>query len=207
MARRRNDDLIGGDEDVEQISLRTADVHSVVGGVSLPWLMKAFRMGRGTAERKLMGCAPIGQGKHGTPLYDLPEAASFLIKPRVDIEEYIKGIKPDQLPERLREAYWSAKLKSQRWEEKAGQLWRTEKVLERFSEILQSMRVKLQLIPDRVERESGLTPEQHEIIRKIVDGVQDEIYQELVEFARTGKTPNQLGEEEPPVERNEDDLL
>lgn len=203
---RRNDDLVGGD-DVEQVSLRTADVHSVVGGVSLPWLMKAFRMGRGTAEKKLMGCPPIGQGKHGTPLYDLPEAASYLVKPRVDIEEYIKSVKPDQLPERLREAYWSAKLKSQRWEEKAGQLWRTEQVLERFSEVLQSMRVKLQLIPDRVERESALIPEQHEVVRAIVDDVQDEMYQDLVEFAKNGRTPNQLGEAALGSARDEDDLI
>lgn len=192
---RRNDDLIGDAEEAEQISLRTADVHSVVGGVSLPWLMKAFRMGRGTAERKLMGCAPIGTGKHGTPLYDLPEAASYLVNPRMDIEQYIRTIKPDQLPERLREAYWSAKLKSQRWEEKAGQLWRTEHVLTVFSEVLQSMRTKLQLIPDRVERAQGLTVEQHQIISTIVDEVQDEIYQELVEFAKSGRTPNQLGED------------
>ncbi|MFC3724393.1 DUF1441 family protein [Neoaquamicrobium sediminum] len=204
---RRHDDLVGGEEDVEQISLRTADVHSVVGGVSLPWLMKAFRLGRGTAERKLMGCAPIGTGKHGTPLYDLPEAAAYLVKPRVDIEQYIKTIKPDQLPERLREAYWSAKLKSQRWEEKAGHLWRTERVLTVFSEVLQSMRTKLQLIPDRVERAHGLTVEQHQVISAIVDEVQDEIYKELVEFAKSGKTPNQMGEEGDPPERDEDDLI
>lgn len=204
--RRDDDDLIGGDEEVEQISLRTADVHSVVGGVSLPWLMKAFRMGRGTAEKKLMGCPPIGTGKHGTPLYDLPEAAAYLVKPRVDIEQYIKTIKPDQLPERLREAYWSAKLKSQRWEEKAGHLWRTERVLSVFSEVLQSMRTKLQLIPDRVERVAGLSIEQHQIVSAIVDEIQDEIYRELVEFAKTGRTPNQLGEEGGNA-REEDDLI
>lgn len=205
--RRRNDDLLGEAEEVEQISLRTADVHSVVGGVSLPWLMKAFRMGRGTAERKLRGCPTIGQGKHGTPLYDLPEAASYLVTPRVDMEEYIKSIKPDQLPERLREAYWSSKLKSQRWEEKAGHLWRTELVLERFSDILQSMRVKLQLIPDRVERATGLDVEQREIVTAIVDDVQDEMYQNLVTFAKEGATPNQLGEDRRAADRNDDDLI
>lgn len=205
---RRNDDLIGGDEErprVEHFTLRTADVQSVVGGVSVPWLMKAFRMGRTTVERKLRGLEPIGKGKHGTPIYDLPEAASYLVNPRVKIEDYIKSIKPDQLPEKLREAYWSAKLKSQRWEEKAGHLWRTERVLERFSDILQSMRQKLQLIPDRVERASGLTNEQRAIVTAVVDDVQDEIYKELVTFAKTGKTPSQLGEEADP--EDEDDLI
>lgn len=190
---REDEDLIGGDD--EPLNLKTRDVHSVVGGVSLPWLMKAFRMGRGTVERKLMGCEPIRTGKHGTPIYDLPEAASYLVTPRVDMERYIQSIKPDQLPERLREAYWSAKLKRQRWEEKAGHLWRTEKVLEVFSGVLQSMRTKLQLIPEEIERAAGLSEEQHAVVRSVVDEIQDQIYHELLAAAKNGRTPNQLGEE------------
>lgn len=170
--------------------------------------MKAFRMGRTRVERKLRGCQPIGQGKHGTPLYDLPDAASFLVNPRVNVEEYIASINPDQLPEKLREAYWSAKLKRQRFEEKAGHLWRTEKVLTRFSEVLQLMRVKLQLIPDRAERASSLSVEQRGVITSIVDDVQDEIYKVLLDFAETGATPNQLGEETGgESERDERDLI
>lgn len=180
----------------DDFSLRTADVHSVVAGVSIPWLMKAFRMGRGKVERRLRGIAPVGQGKHNTPLYDLPEAAACLVKPRIDLEEYIKEMGPDALPEQLRDAYWSAMLKKQRWQEKAGELWPTAKVLERLSEVLQDMRVKLQLIPDSVERQVGLTAEQRRIVTEIADSVQDEMYQVILRFAESGETPNQLGEHE-----------
>lgn len=205
---RRDDDLIGGDETVEHVTLRTADVHTVLGGVSVPWLMKAFRMGRGTVEKKLRGCQPIGHGKHNTPLYDLPEAASYLVKPRINMEEYIRSIKPDQLPERLRESYWSAKLKEQRWREKAGDLWRTSDVLTVFGDVLQKMRTRLQLLPDAIEREAGLDEKQFAAARTAVDAIQDEIYQELQALAKTGKTLSQLGEEDgDDTQDDEDDLI
>lgn len=204
---RRDDDLIGGDETVEHVTLRTADVHTVLGGVSVPWLMKAFRMGRGTVEKKLRGCQPIGHGKHNTPLYDLPEAASYLVKPRVDMEEYLRSLKPDNLPERLRESYWSAKLKEQRWREKAGDLWRTSDVLTVFGDVLQKMRTRLQLLPDAIEREAGLDEKQFAASRTAVDKIQDEIYQELQTLAKTGRTLSQLGEEGGDDTRDEDDLI
>lgn len=206
------DDIIGNVDEPpvrnigEDLMLRTGEVHSIIGGVSIAWLMKAFRMGRATIEKKIRGCQPIGKGKHGTPLFDLPEVAAYLVSPRVDLEEYLKGVKPDALPERLREAYWSAKLKQQRFEEKAAHLWRTERVLEVVSEILQNMRSKLQLIPEGVERETGLTPEQHQVIRDIVDAVQDEMFKDLVRLGATGSTPNQLGEERA-AQRDYDDLI
>jgi len=196
-----DDDLIGDVPDEEQderISLRTSDVHSVLGGVSVPWLMKAFRMGRQTVERKLAGCRPIGQGKHGTPLYDLPEAAAYLVKPRATIEQLLASLKPDELPEKLREAYWNAKLKQQRYEERAGHLWRTDRVIALFSEVLQEIRVKLQIIPDRVDRETGLTSQQLKSLSRIVDEVQDDIYQYILSLKDKRYTPSQLGEEVEP---------
>jgi len=201
---RDHDDLIGGDE-VEQVSLRTAEVHTILGGVSLPWLMKAFGMGRQTAERRLRGCHPIGQGKHGTPLYDLAEAASYLVTPRMQIEEYLKGLKPEQLPERLRESFWSSKLKQQRWEEKARHLWRSEDVLNAFSDILTILRTSLQLIPDRIELEHGLSDEQREVVTQIVDDVQAEMHSKLKAYAEGRSTPSQISEsvDEP----DEDDLI
>ena len=169
-------------------------------------------MGRGTIERKLTNCQPIGQGKHSTPLYDLPEVASYLVKPRVDLSEYIKTMKADALPEHLREAYWSAMLKKQRWEEKAGQLWRTDMVLALFTEVLQEMRTRLQLLPDEIERACSLEPATVDVVRHLVDELQTAIHATFVEFAQTGDTPSQLGEHrrdhpEQQVERDNGDLI
>lgn len=194
------------------LSYRTSDVHSVLAGVSIPWLMKAFRMGKQTCERKLRGCKPIGSGKHGSPLYDLAEASAYLVKPKVDLAAYIATLKPDALPENLRDPYWSAMLKKQRWEEKAAHLWDSERVIELFSEVLSSMRMRLQLLPDEVERVCGLSPANVETVRHLVDELQADMHQTFINFAASGTDTSQLGSyraenPEPIRGRDNDDLV
>jgi Protein of unknown function (DUF1441) len=179
---------------MEDYTLRTAEVHSVVSGVTIPWLMKAFRMGRGTIEKKMIGCKSIGTGKHNTPIYDLPEAAAYLVTPRMDVDKYLQGIKPDQLPERLRESYWNAMLKRQRWEEKARHLWRDEDVLNTFSEIFKLVRTSLQLLPDRIDEANGIDEPQRLAITLAIDEVQDEMHREIVRRSTLKTTPSQISE-------------
>lgn len=196
-----DEDLIGGPvtsaENIgEQLSFRTdSEVHGLNGGVSVAWLMKAFRMGRGTLERKMRGCAPIGRGKHGSPLYDLPEVASFIVMPRHAIATYLEDAKPEDLPEKMRDSYWTSKLKQQRYEEKAGDLWRTHKVIETISDVLTDLRSMLQLIPDETHRKSTLSKEQSDALTVVVEAVQQRIYEHIVDLSKNQSTPNQLGEE------------
>lgn len=207
-----------------QLTLQGDGVESPVGGVTVPWLMKAFRMGRATVERKLGGLEPVGYGRHRTPLYDLPEAASYLVKPRHDLHKLLREMKPEDMPERLREAYWGAKLRQQKWEEKAGHLWPTPAVMDLFSNVLTELRMRLQLVPEAIEREAGLDLEQIAATRMVVDSIQDEIHKALQAIAEGGDSLSQLGrdrleneddpfdellDEEPPARpvRNNDDIL
>lgn len=196
-----DDDLIGGDipnvrNIGEDLTYRAdPEVHGINGGVSVAWMMKAFRIGRQTLERRLVGCAPIGKGKHGSPLYDLPEAAAYIVMPKRAIADYLKDVKPEDLPENLREGVWNAKLKQQRFEEKAGDLWRTSRVIEVISEVLVDLRSRLTLIPDDAERAAGVTREQRRKIAEIVESIQEDMYQSILNLEKSQFTPNQLGEE------------
>jgi hypothetical protein len=188
-----DEDLIGDvREEVEHVTFKTADVHTVIQGVSIAWLMKAFRMGRAAIEAKLAGCPAVGTGKHNIPLYDLPVAASYLIKPRMSQAEMFKTLRPNDLPDKLKDAYWAAKLKQQKYERQAGELWRTEDVLDTFAEVFKILRQSLQLIPDAVDREKGISPEQRQIITRAVDAIQDELHQKLVLFAQERATPSSV---------------
>lgn len=195
------------DDDDENVSLKSSDVHSVLGGVSIPWLMKAFRMGRQRIEQCLRGVTPVAQGKHNTPLYDLIDAASCLVTPKIDIAEFIKNMGPDALPEKMRDGYWAGRLRQQTWERNAGDLWRTRTIVEKLGEVLLAMRVKLQLMPEMIERQHGLSSEQRTSLVAIVDEVQGEMYQVILDFTKNSKTYNQLGSEEPLSERNDEDIV
>lgn len=198
MGRAENDPLLNGDDldDVgEELRFRTADVHNMLGGVSVPWLMKVFGMGRQTVERKLTGLRPVGLGSHGSPLYLVPDAAARLVKPTLAAEELLKDMKPSDMPEKLREAYWNSKLKQQRFEERAGTLWRTEKVMTLVGEFLQEFRQKAMMLPDDAEKDLGLTREQHKKLQALVDEMQGDLYEWVLALKEGRATPNQLGEE------------
>jgi hypothetical protein len=211
--RRDMDDLIGDiaeddgyiESPQDKLSFSSKDLHRISGGVSIQWLAKAFRMTRHNVQKSLGDIRPVGVGDYGQPLYDLPEAAQLLVAPIVDIKKYLKTAKTSELPENLREAVWNSKLKAQRWEEKAGHLWRTENVMSFFGDILADIRDRLQLIPDKVERMHGLTIENYRLIRHAVDEVQEEIHDRIVAMAKTTTIKSQLHDEK--IDRDEDDLI
>jgi hypothetical protein len=204
--KRRRDlsDLVGApsiEPDEAQLSFTAKDAIMLQGGVSTQWLARAFRITRHMVEKKLKNCRPVDSGAMGNPLYDLVEAASYLVQPKLDIKQYLKTAKADELPEALRAAVWDSKLKKQRWEEKAAHLWRTEYVMDRMGEILQNTRQRVQQIPDKVERIAGLSIEQYKIVRNATDEVLMEIYDEIVEMQKGEKHFSQLHDE--PVESDD----
>src|SRR5690606_1139483 len=90
---------------------------------------------------------------------------------------------------------WNAKLKQQRFEEKAGELWRTSRVIEVISDVLVDLRSRLTLIPDDAERTAGVTRDQRRKIAEIIESIQEDMYQSILNLEKSQFTPNQLGEE------------
>lgn len=182
--------------DEDRFSTNSRDVHLIANGVSVQWLAKAFGITRDLVGKKLQRCRHIDTGAAGNPLYDLREAASYIVEPKLDIEEYLATIKPDKLPDRLRESFWNARLKEQKFNREAGSLWYTEQVMAFFSEVLQELRDKLQTIPDTVERLAGLDEKQWLMVRNMIDGVQEDLYQTVKKIADGDLTMNQLDADE-----------
>lgn len=195
-----SDDLIGDIPDrvapgrAEKLSTRTVDVHRVVGGVSVPWLVKAFRMSRSKIEKALRDCRPIGTHANGGLYYDLPEAASFLVTPKKDLRDMLKSITAKDLPDELREGYWSAKLKEQKFRVLAGELWPTPAVLEVLGETFKTIKNTIQLWSETVDESVGLTDEQRDLVVKLCDRLQDDLYKALVLQAKSNATESQLAE-------------
>lgn len=184
------------EEETGGFSTSSRDLYKVINGVSVQWLAKAFGLTRHVVEQRIRGCRVVSSGDYGNPLYDLRDAAAYLVEPKIDIEEYLSKVKPEKLPEKLRESFWNAKLKEQRWKRSAGELWDTERVMAVFAEVLGNIRDRLQLIPDTVERLGGLDVKQWQMVRNLVDQAQDEIHSEILRFADGDTTLNQLGQEE-----------
>lgn len=173
------------------------EIESVYRGVTVGWLAQAFHMDPKTVKMKLKDCPPLHR-RQGGFVYELDKAAAYLVKPKFNIEEYLKGMSISELPTKLQNAYWDAQIKRQKWEENAQNLWRTEKVVEVFGAVFQTIKFAMQLWPDDLERAAALTVEQREKLQAALDGLQNDLHGRLVMQANSAATKAQIAEEEEP---------
>jgi hypothetical protein len=149
-------------------------------GASVSILGELFGMDNRDVTKKLAKCKPCGE-RNGWPIYKLGEAARYLVEPVIDIEEYIKTLKPSDLPTALQDAYWKGQLSRQKWEENAKHLWRTEAVMSVLTGVYKNLRQGLMLFSDTVEAQKGLNAEQRAVIEGLTDNLLDEMRRTLVE--------------------------
>lgn len=191
------DDLIGGapePEPEERVSLNLAETY---GGVSAHWLAQMFGADKNTIKKKLAKAnVPIAGYRGQNPLYLLVEAAPYLIKPKVDIVAYITSLRPNDLPPVLSDAFWSAMLKKQKWQENAGDLWRTADVLEVLGDLNLMIRSRVNLWAEDVDRAEGITDAQRKEINRLSDELLQSIHKALVELPSKRKTSSSLAEED-----------
>ena len=79
-----------------------------------------------------------------------------------------------------------------------------------FSDVFQMQKATMQLWTEDLERITGLTNEQRALLVTLVDGLQNEIYQHLLDMKASKHTPNQRSEieiDDPFAEQPEEDLI
>lgn len=171
---------------------------SAMEGVTVSFLAQVFGMDHNKVKNRLRNCPIKERRKRGKTqqqhLYDLATAAEYLVEPNIDYEEVLKKIKREDLPPSINTAYWDAQLKRQKWEENAGQLWRTETIRGAIGGMFQTMKFTIQLWADTIERQTGLTEEQRELMNEMTDSLQQNLFQTLEENAAAQMTGPQLAE-------------
>lgn len=183
-------DLIGEPEPMSM------DIAEVYGGVSAHWLSQVFGHDKNTIKKKMASAnLEIVGYRNGGPLYRISDAAAWLVKPKVDLVSYVKSLRPNDLPPMLNDAYWGAMLKRQKWEENAGDLWRTEAVLEVFGDLALSFKTTVNLWVEEVDRQESLTPEQRKILMELTDKLLEQLHEVMVEAPRKKKTLSTVVEE------------
>jgi hypothetical protein len=172
----------------------STDLRQMHGGVTITWLAAVFHMDRNVCIKRLAGCPELRRGVGGSPLFDLAQAASYLVKPRLDIREYMKSLRPSDLPPYMQSEFWEAQNKRQKWEENAGDLWRTEKVRDAYTSMFTMIKETINLWVDSIDRKTNLNPGQRAVLTQLVDGLQNEIHKKVIEYAGQNKLKPQISE-------------
>lgn len=168
-------------------------VEDMLAGVTVSWLSQVFSMDPKTVKQKLADCPPLHRRKAGY-VYNLAVACRYLIPPAISVDQFVKTMKPSDLPAAFQETFWAAALKRQKWEENAGQLWRTDQVREVLSEVFKTIKFTVQLWADTIEQQKGLTDEQRKLLNTMTDKLLDQVYKGLLENAKKKRTNSQRAE-------------
>jgi len=187
------EDILGQASDKPNDDEFSLDMTDIERGVSITWLAYAFHMDKNTVKRRIAPLESIGK-KLGHPVYAMRQAAAYLIQPKVDIADWIKKLRPNDLPPLLQETFWAAALKRQKWEENAGDLWRTDAILDVFGELAMSIKSQVQLWVENVDRNHNISPEIRKAITEQSDNLLAEIHKILIEAPSKKRTENQLSE-------------
>lgn len=139
------------------------------GAATMTQLAQMFHTDSKTLPKRMRGLQSCGTNKRGHKVYLIREAATRIVRPGYEIEEYIRQMSPQELPPLLSKEYWNGQNARIKFEETVGNLWPTEKVIEAFSAGLAALRMTILLILDTVERERSLNEEQRDIIRRVMD--------------------------------------
>lgn len=165
-------------------------------GLTTMSLSKVFSLDQRTVVDRLSTVKPTGL-VNGNPTYLIRDVARYLTEmpshiTDKDIRTYLIKTKARALPPTIQKDFWDAMIKQQKFEEAAGDLWRTEKVMLVLAEAFKKIKESSQLWVENIERTEGLTDEQRRILQNSVDGLCDEVYMTLVEMRTETETTNAL---------------
>lgn len=149
-------------------------------GANITQLSKLFGMEKRDITPKIIDVYPIGK-RGGYDIYSVKEVAPYLVKPLYDVETYIRRMSFKDLPKELSKEFWSGQRAKQEFDIKAGNLWSTEQVIERFGEAVKTLRMGMLLIPDTLARQAGLTEAQRTVVQSSVDGMLSDLSRSLIE--------------------------
>jgi hypothetical protein len=165
-------------------------------GCSISELAAIFGNDRRTVTEKLRTCPQAGT-RQGYPIYTVAAAAAYLVEPLVDIEAYIKRLRPQDLPPLLTKEFWAGQIAKQKFQLNDSKLWPTEDVMTVLADVFKRLKSGILLFADTVEAKSELTDLQRKLINELSDGLLIELHRTLVEgdIDADDKLKLQLGED------------
>lgn len=155
-------------------------IQALLDGCSISELGAIFNKDKRTVSERIRNVRPSGE-RSGFPIYHLAEAAKYLCDPVVDVEAYIKQLRPNDLPPLLLKEFWLGQTAKQKFELNDAQLWPTEDVMRVLAAVFKNLKGGILLFADTIEAKTDLTDKQRSILNELADGLLVELHRTLIE--------------------------
>lgn len=149
-------------------------------GCSVSELASLFNKDKRTVSERIRNVKPSGD-RNGFPIYHLAEASKYLCDPVVNVEEYIKQLRPQDLPPYLLKEFWLGQLTKQKFELNDAKLWLTEDVMRVLANVFKNLKTGILLFADTIEAKTDLTDKQRRLLNELSDGLLIELHRTLIE--------------------------
>lgn len=143
-----------------------------------------------TINKRLIDCPFVTQGNR--KLYDFREACSYIVKPKMTPEQFVKTLNKADLPPEINLAFWNAQRAKIKFMLEAGEAWETGDVLAVLGETCMAMKDILTMVPEEMRERAKLTDEQTKLAEQFIDELRATLQQKLVEMPKQKRTPSLL---------------
>lgn len=144
-------------------------------GATIAQLAQLFNLSQVTIRSRIVGrvspSRPKGQTEKDSLRYHIRDVAPLLVTPEVDIEALLKSLTPEKFPPRLQDPFWKAQKSRLDVEERLGNLWNTERVVEVLADAFKPVRMSILMFVENIEQQTELTPRQRQLITDQADGL------------------------------------
>jgi len=151
-------------------------------GATVTDLAQLFGIDRKDVRMRIGDIPP--RAKRGTlDVWRVRDVAPRLVKMDDTMTEMVSRILSmhhTDLPKMLSKEYWYGQNQRIKFLKEIGELWDTSAVVELASEAFKTLRLSLMLASDTVERETGLTIKQREIIENLMHEALNDAREKLV---------------------------
>ena len=154
--------------------------------VTRGFLAQVFRMDENQVRLRLLHCPTLG--RHGQrDVYDFVMACSFLVDPKLDIEQYMRTTAAKNLPVQLQKDFWEALQRKLKYQLAAAEAWHTEDVIEVFGRVFMTIKDRLQLVVETMRDRASLTDDQSKRFSDMIDGLQTDLHKDLVDMPKKSR--------------------
>ena len=165
-------------------------INALVRPVTKGTLAAVFRLDKQTVAKRLARCPSKGHGNR--QLYDFVEAASYLVKPQMTPQEFIRTLNTADLPPQINMVFWESQRRRIKFKIEAQEAWETADVLEVLGDVFMTIKDTLQMATEEMRERARLTDDQTDMFDAYIDELRESLRQKLVEMPKQKQTPSLL---------------
>lgn len=152
------------------------------------FLAEVFRMDPMTVRKRLLKCKPVGYAGGNRAIYDFPEAASYIVKPKMTAEEFARTLNKADLPPEINKAFWDSQRSRVKYKIEAQEAWETEDVVAVLGEVAMLFKDSTTMVVEEMRSRAKLSDEQTEILQECFDELRREIRKKLIDMPSKRRT-------------------